>query len=429
VAAGIGLLGPEAGEGRVQLALGNPNVLGATLVVAATAWAAVGPRRRLVWWIWPLVGIAVLHTGSRTSGAALVAAAGLWFVLEVARRRPGFARHVLTLAALLGAAAIAWQYVVVEASPNLLETPSDVARAPWRHDLAQRLVVIDGAAPGPFEGTLAQRLIAEAEADARGILFQSMGLSEEGVPYVASVYLRSDVPQQVVLSSHLSQVVCDVRTEWQRCVTPVGVGNDVRQRQFHLRTPDRGGTIDVYLFGAQYERGEVVTPFRDIRPEWLPQSMVNRFDLRRVTFLPANRTPTWEAGIELVREAPAWGLGPSAAPAAFRDRTALTMRAPVTYAHHGLIQFVAVHGFVGLGAVIVFLVAVGTGLTLRGWRRLAPLGVALLVLNSWDVTWFEVPVFTMTVLATAMWWRRVEVADPLSTAPEDVEDTRPLRRE
>jgi hypothetical protein len=65
--------GDRRGAGRVLH--GNPNVLGAALVTAMAAWAAVSPGRRWVWWAWPIVALAVLNTGSRTSGGALLARA------------------------------------------------------------------------------------------------------------------------------------------------------------------------------------------------------------------------------------------------------------------------------------------------------------------------------------------------------------------
>lgn len=70
---------------RVALFTGNPNVLGAALVTSAAAWAAVSPRRRWVWWTWPMVAFAVLNTGSRTSGGALLAAGTAWLVVLALR--------------------------------------------------------------------------------------------------------------------------------------------------------------------------------------------------------------------------------------------------------------------------------------------------------------------------------------------------------
>jgi O-antigen ligase len=391
---------------RIQLFMGNPNVLGAALVTALTAWAAVAPRRRWVLWAWPLVGLAVLHTGSRTSGGALVAAGALWLALQAVRGRPKLVLAPLLVLIVLAAAALAWQRGIVELTPNLLAAPSDLSDPAWRHDLADHVTITDGAAPGPFPETAAQRLVAQARPTGRNLVHQSIGRSEEGVPYVASVYLRADTPQRIALSSHLAQVVCDVGPAWGRCVTPVGYGDDHAQRQLHLRATERGGSVDVFVFGAQYERGVEVTPFLDGRPSWVPQTMVNRFDLRRVTFLPENRMIAWTAGAEIAREHPWFGMGLEASQEAFRERTRDALSRPVTYAHNLAIQGVAVHGVVGvLGAALVVIALLGAvGRT--GLARLAPMLVALTLLNTWDVTFFEWPVFVPMVLATAFWTAR-----------------------
>ncbi len=401
------LIGGAAGFGggdseRVQLFTGNPNILGAALVATVAAWAALAPRRRWVWWTWPLAALAVLNTGSRTSGGALLAAGAIWLVAQTLGKERRWLLAPVVLLAVLAVAAFAWQRGVVELTPNLLAAPSDFTDPAWP-SLAASLEVVEDASPGPFEGTMAQRLIGRAEPGRRHILHQSIGRSEMGVPYVASIYLRSDEPQEVRLTSHLARVTCTVDTTWRRCVTPVGYGDDYAQRQIHVQATTNGGAIDVYAFGAQYERGVEATPFLDLRPAWVPQSMVNRYDLRRITFLPENRLVAWEAGLDLVRERPwfGWGLGPSRE--AMASRTAPD---PVTYAHHGLIQFAAVHGLVGLAGAALLVAALLATLDRSGWIRLAPLLVALALLNTWDVTFFDAPVFVPVLLAVAYWTAR-----------------------
>jgi hypothetical protein len=394
---------PGAEEGRVELFTGNPNVLGAALVAAFASWAAVAPRRRLVWWGWPLAALAVLHTGSRTSGGALLAAAVVWLVVLAVRRRRAILLAPLLAAGVLAAAALAWQRGVVELTPNLLAAPSDLRDPAWTHERAQHVTITDDAGPGPVEGTTAQRLVGQARPDGRIVVYQSIGQSEEGVPYVASIYLRADEPQRVVLSANLVRTTCDVGPAWQRCVTPVGYGNDRSQRQLLLLTADAGGEMDVHVFGAQYERGEEVTPFVDARPTWIPQAMVNRFDLRRVTFLPEGRVAAWEAGLDIAREHPWFGVGLPASEEAFRERTRETMSRPVSYAHNLAVQALAVTGVVGVAAFALMALATLAATGPTGLARLSPLLVALALLNTWDVTLFDPAVFAPVVLAVAFW--------------------------
>jgi hypothetical protein len=390
-------------DARVQVLTGNPNVLAAALVTAFAAWAALATRRRWVWWGWPIVALAVLHTGSRTAGGALLAAGTVWLVVQAVRGRSRLAWAPLVAMAVLAAAAFAWQRGVVELTPNLLAAPSDFSDAAWRHDLAASVTISDEGAPGPFPGTSAQRLVATALPNRTHLVHQSIGRSEEGVPYVASIYLRADTPQRFTLTSHLASVTCDVGPEWGRCVTPVGYGDDYAQRQIHLRAPARGGSVDVEVFGAQYERGTEATPFLDARPSWVPQTMVNRFDLRRATLIPENRLPPWRAGVEVFLDQPWFGVGPSAAPATFLERTGRSMSRPVSYAHHLILQWLAVHGVIGVVGIAVLAIGVLSLLSANAWARLAPMLVALALLNTWDVTFLEPTVFVAALVAVASW--------------------------
>jgi O-antigen ligase len=390
-------------EARVALFTGNPNDLGAALVVACTAWAALAPRRRWVAGLWPLVGLAVLNTGSRTSGGALLAAGAIWLVVLVLERRPRLLLAPLLLVAVLALAAFAWQRGVVEISPNLLAAPSDFTYRAWRADLAERVDVVPDAVDGPFPGTRGQHLSAQARPDGRALLLQTVGRSELGVPYVASLYLRADVPQEVVVSSHLAEATCAAGPEWTRCASPAALGDGYLQAQFYLLATEPGGAVAVDVFGAQYEIGTEASPFRDLRPPWLPQEMVRRYDLRRITLLPENRLPVWAAAVDLARAHPWFGVGLTAAPDAFRERTAATLPPGVTYAHHLWLQLWAVFGAVGFAGAALVAVATLSTLDRTGWARLAPLLLALTLLNTWDLTLFEPEVALPALLAIAAW--------------------------
>ncbi len=402
-----GMVSTTGGDAaRIQLFTANANVLGAALVTAFAAWAAVAPGRRWVWWGWPLVGLAVLHTGSRTSGGALLAAGAVWLVLSALRGRPRFLLAPLVLLAVVGLAAVAWQRGVVEVTPNLLAAPNDLNHRAWRHDLAESVTVENAAAPGPFAGTTAQHLIARARPNGRHLAHQSLFRSEAGVPYVASIYLRADTPQQLILTSHVASTTCEVGAVWQRCVTPVGLGDDYAQAQFHLRATQRGGSVDVYVFGAQYERGNEATPFLDRRPAWVPQEMVRRYDLRLVSLAPENRVAVWGVALDVARAHPWFGIGLPASRDALLDGTSAVMTRGVTYAHNLLLHLWVVHGAVGLVGAALFVVALLSGLDRTAWARVAPLFVALALLNTWDLTLFEIPVFPAAVVAVAFWAAR-----------------------
>ena len=399
LASGLWTVDPD----RVQLFTGNPNVLGAALVIAFTAWAAVAPLRRLVWLGWPLVALAVLYTGSRTAGGSLLAAGTVWVISHALRGRRSLVLAPVLAVALVAAAAFAWQRAVVEVTPNLLAAPSDLNHADWRHDLGDLVTVAEAAVPGPLPGTTAQRLIARARPESRNLVHQSIGRSEMGVPYVASVFLRAETPQRIVVSSHLASVTCEVDVDWHRCVTPVGYGDDYLQRQFHLLAEEPGGRVDVYVFGAQYEQGSEVTPFLDARPAWIPQAMVRRFDLRRLTFVPSDRVPLWEAGLAIAAEHPWFGVGLEASRTALQERTQANYAASALYAHNLVVQLLMVHGLVGLLGFALVVGALLSTLSATGWARLAPMLIALALLNTWDLTFFAPTVFAAALVATAYW--------------------------
>lgn len=395
----VGLMPDRSNDAiRVALVTGNPNDLGAALVASTAAWFAVTDRWRWWPWLWPAVAVAVIYTGSRTSGGALVTAFALWLVLLASRSRSRSVVALALAAAVIVGPALAWQFGVVQRTPNLLGATNDLAGHDWRHDLAASVELANHAEPGPFEGTTAQRLVARARPDGRNLVYQSVGRSELGVPYVASLYLRADAPQRVELSSHLARTTCAVGREWRRCVTPVGYGDDYLQAQFHLLAAEPGGRVDVLVYGAQYEVGTSASPFRGGRPDWIPQSIVRRFDLRRLTALPENRVAIWRAGLEVARGHPWFGVGLPASQAILLTRTRDAVPPGVTYAHNLLVHLLLVHGLVGLVGATLIGGALVTSAGRGGWRRIAPLLAALAILNTWDLTLFE-PEVALTVVA------------------------------
>lgn len=387
---------------RMALFTGNPNDLAASLVAAGTAWLAAARRSAWWAWMWPALAIAVIYTGSRTAGGALLAAFVAWVVLLGSRTRARAIVAIAVAALATATVALGWQYGIVQRTPNLLGSPNDLGGHDWHHRLAASVEVVEDAAPGPFEGTRAQRLIARAQPGGRSLVFQSVGRSESGVPYVASLYLRSDTPQRIVVSSHLARTTCAVGPEWRRCVTPVETGDDYLQAQFYLLTAERGGTVDVLVYGAQYEIGTSATAFRGGRPEWIPQTVVRRFDLRRLDPLPADRVAIWRAGLRVAREHIWFGVGLPASETILLDRTQDVLARGVTYAHNLLVHLLLVHGVVGLVGSLAIGASLLAHASRRGWARIAPLLVSLALLNTWDLTIFEPEVALPVIVGLAL---------------------------
>ena len=84
----------------------------------------------------------------------------------------------------------------------------------------------------------------------------------------------------------------------------------------------------------------------------------------------------------------------------------------MTYAHHLVLQLWAVFGTVGLAGAGLVAVATLTTLDRAAWSRLAPLLVALTLLNTWDLTLFEPEVALPALLAVAYWAARPRALQP-----------------
>jgi hypothetical protein len=307
-------LTPGGGDAaRVAVFAGNPNVLGAALVTAMAAWAAVSPGRRWVWWAWPIVALAVLNTGSRTSGGALLGAGTAWLVL-LALRLPR-RRMLAPLVALLvvAAAAFAWQRGVVELTPNLLAAPSDLTHPAWRA-LGERVEVVADAVTGPFEGTRAQRLTGSATPTGRNVHRPEPRPLRDRGPV-----RRLRVPAGRRAAAAAAQLAPRQRhLRGGRDVAPVRHPRRLRQRRQPAPTAPAGGRAR-----RELRRVRVRRPVRTRRggdavprpaPRLDPQSMVNRYDLRRITFLPEDRVAIWRAGLDIARGSPWFGVGLGASP-------------------------------------------------------------------------------------------------------------------
>lgn len=199
IAASAGLIAGMS-NGRVELFTANPNLLAAGLVVSYASWSVVAPGRRWVWWGWPVVLVAVLQTGSRTALVAALVALSIWLIAAYARQGRRIA-YVLSIALLasVGGAVAAWQLLVVERTVNLVTSPNDFRHPSWSFAEGATVTVVLDATPGPFAGTQAQRIVAQAVPESDRVVALPVGLARLDVPYVASLFLRSDEPQRLVL--------------------------------------------------------------------------------------------------------------------------------------------------------------------------------------------------------------------------------------
>jgi hypothetical protein len=384
---------------RLTLFTENANLLAADLVAVFFATTLIRPRWPWPWML-PLVAIAVALTGSRTGAIALLVATGAWSLLPrpPIRFRRDIAVSVLFLLAFL---AFAFQEVRTDAAgANLLTVTTTFASSAWSVFAGSDVHVTPGAVAGPWPGTRADRIIARAESSTL-TLYQSINRSLEGTPYVASVYLRSDTPQDIILSSHLAKTKCFIVTEWTRCTTPEGVGDDRLAMQFRFEVADLGRSFDVYAFGPQYETGTVATAY-DARGGGLLSGVVaQRFLSVRTFSLDALVYYRWDqllAAWTAFSESRWLGQGVRWAAVVVGD----SGNAPPEHAHNLLAERLAAEGLIGLlGWLLISIVLVGPVLLIFGWQA-APWILALTVLNTWDMTWFHAGSYFSTAIVAGL---------------------------
>lgn len=223
------------------------------------------------------------------------------------------------------------------------------------------------------------------------MLHQSVGRSVEGTTYIASVFVRADAPQTIVLSSNLSASVCDVSSNWTRCVTPPAEGNGQSILQLQIRTTIAGGSIDLYLWGAQVEASTAPTS-PEIRSEPLWQSLlqlgINRFSFSsntfQTSFLSRMRASAvaWDMFID--RPFTGWGLG--SFPSEFSQRA--PHLPPSQHAHNLVLQSLSETGILGLISWLLPLVYLSVSQWRRSWRTFLPILLCMTILNLGDQTYF-----------------------------------------
>lgn len=406
ILAGFDLGSPWGDARRVSLFTANPNLLGADLVVVAAALLVTA--RRSWWLVWlPVVAMAVVLTGSRTSLVALLALA-VSLSLVVSRGWPvrlGLLGLVVGFVGLFVAASI--KATERAEGINLLRTSVTFADEAWRTGFARSVVVQSGVVEGPFPGTVADRIRATSD-DRPLTIYQGVERSREGTPYVASVYLRAAEPQVVVLSTHLSRTRCQVTMMWSRCVTPAEEGNGRRAAQFRLEAEGVGGSYDVYAFGPQLERSRTASPYEEIHSSWLSRTRFERFRLDAIIVVEHTRLAAMKAGLDAFLSSPVFGVGKKGVGEALSKTEPSRGVRHLTHTHNLLTERLAAEGVVGVVGWLLVLSPAVIALPSHKRLQLLPLYVCLVVLNSADLTYFHVGSYSGFWAAVGMAWHNDE---------------------
>jgi hypothetical protein len=397
----------EADGSRIGLHTDNPNLLAADIVTAVMALLVVVRPRRASVLVLALALVAVTYTGSRTAMTAVAVGVVAWFLRRDLSRGVRTAGLGLVVSVGLFLGLMMWQIQRYEASPNILAASTSMAHPAWDPSYAAAIHIDVGAERGPFFGTRADRVRATS-GDHLLVIYQSVERSIGGQPYVASVYLRAREPQTVVLSFQLALVTCEVGPAWSRCVTPSAKGDDHASAQLRLETAEPRGSFDVFVYGPQFERSDVVGPYVPKRPPFVPAHLLRRLFSLDI-FASDEPAVRWEAADRAwraFRSSPWIGLGVEGWRAVIGQ--AVVADVALGHAHNLVLERLASEGIVGAVAwLLVYGVALAAALA-RGRRAFLPLVLALAVLNLTDMTLFHQGSFIATWIAVGIVWSERE---------------------
>ncbi len=370
--------------------LANENSLAAALVVLSIATLTLWQPLWLVLFQ-ALTGVAVLITGSRMG--VWVYLFGLFLTMFHWNRQ----KKLVVVGMLVVSGLIGWFVAQPRECVNLLKFSNDFQQSVWRQvGENARLDIAKEKAVGPFENTQATLLKAMSDPQLNhGIaLVQGSGYSRDTMPYTASVYLRADTAQKIILRNHAgdTQIICDVTQVWQRCVTPVGYANGKSSVQLQLRTLEPGHSLEVYIWGPQLEIGTEPSP-AILTEATLWERLLYRLPLRLDAFEPQNVLKV-DLRVQVAQEAwkvflahPVAGVGLGGLTEVFAAQT-FDAPAPPAHAHNLVLQLLAETGLLGFASWLLTFWGTLFVAGRKHWKKLAPLVISVLLLNIVDFTYY-----------------------------------------
>lgn len=403
VAERMGLLTIGGRDYRIALYATNANLLAADIVVAFFAAIAVRPRARRGLWL-PVVAIAVAVTGSRTAMLALAAGAIVHVALLRRHKRLLLPWAISGITLVVVGSVLMHQGNREAARINLLDVSTTFEHRAWKTHHSDIVQIERSAAPGPSPGSRADYIRASS-ASSQATVLQSIGPSDEGAPYVASVYLRADYPQTVKLRTQLSEVLCLVDTRWSRCVTPPGRGNGSAYAQLRIEATAPHKAFELYAFGPQLERGAEASPYAPKGTSLLRPSVVERFvSWPEIRDELMTRAAVMRIGLGIFWDSPLFGIGAMQVASAIAEGGEGTRASHLAHAHSLWINRLAIDGLVGVLGWILIVSSTLTAITAQEATRVGPLATALLVLNSLDATFFHAGSYFATWMAVGLLW-------------------------
>lgn len=406
VATGTYFLANRQVHYRADFLTGNANLLAAGLVLAHLSCCTLTRRPWLRLLICVVTLPALVFTGSRTSLAVFALLTPFVFFLD---QRPTF-KHIGTTSAIVIAFILLIAALPTLASrntnrpdsTNLLVSSDDYRHSAWNKSRAKEVTLAPTTERGPSADGNVTRLTATSRPEVSSglVIYQSIRIPNSTDHYTASVFLRADSPQTIILSANSSATKCPASTEWSRCVTPPSPINSRGQIQFQIRTESPGESVTVYLWGAQLEVGSQATlPTHTSLP--IRTQLWNISALQRITVSSISNTSSWTARQEAFRIAWAMFLD---RPIGGNGMTGLRVAQGIQlgagtvepggddvppHSHNLLLQLLLEGGLLGLASYLIPFTYTILAFPTRHRGRVYLLAVAAILLNIMDYTYFN----------------------------------------
>lgn len=389
---------------RSQILWGNPNMLAASLcmitisgLLFSSSVSSDKIHTALIVIFLTIIGaVAIVFTGSRTSLMAFVVGCVIWLLNERKLIKIPF----LVVFFIMGVYIfLIFRVLFIAPINNMLHSPNILRDSnnflgdswlEWQKDSS--LSITPNTVTGPFPNTEASRIQTPGYSNSTLILYQVTDRAKENTPYIASIYLRAESVQEVVLSTQLSKVICKVSQTWERCVTPPGYGDASFSVQLRLETIDLNKGFDMYIWGAQLEIGDIVTPLviKYRAPNYY--LLLKRFDLSNVMeeFM-LTRWRLISLGWKIFLMNPLSGMGeegfkhiPSRTPNSDKEDEQV-----INHAHNLIVHLLATQGLLGLASwTIVAIIVPFIMVSKEKLVFLSPLILGVCILNTTDYTYY-----------------------------------------
>lgn len=371
----------------------NPNQLAAVVTVAVMSTVVAGRSSNAVTLALILSAISgVIATQSRTAFMSLLLATAV-FAFTGRHQRYVRSLLLLTLFILAGALLIAMRE---NGGPNLLRYTSDFSNAAWHSTDRSTIDISPNAGNSPDGKRRATRIVAEGNGSAAYpllVLSQGGELSQVGAQYVASLYLKARVATEVRLGTNLSSVSCHVLTRWTRCETPSGLGNGRAWAHFLLSLKSPGQRMDILAWGAQLERG--TAPTKLSQHQYGVLSKLASLIPTRLTdlgsygaYVKYTRVGAWAIAWDAFVEQPLRGVGWDTLHKRYVEHTWPSVEARALHPHNVALFLLGGGGLIATLSWLTVAWSITNTASSSALRRLLPLAVLLLGLNTFDNTFF-----------------------------------------